>query len=145
MAVGQICTRSVDTAELTESVHTAAQRMHARNVGTLVVVDKDRRPLGIVTDRDLMVRTLVECCDPVKARVWEVMSQLPQTVNEETTTDEALGIMRSGPYRRLPVVNREGHLVGLVSLDDVLTLVATEFGEISKLLRQQSPESLASV
>jgi len=145
MSVGQICTRSVDTAELTESVHTAAQRMHARNVGTLVVVDKDRRPLGIVTDRDLMIRALVECCDPVKARVWEVMSQLPQTVNEDTTTDEALGIMRSGPYRRLPVVNREGHLVGLVSLDDVLSLVATEFGEITKLLRQQSPESLASV
>ena len=145
MSVGQICTRSVDTAELTESVLTAAQRMHACNVGTLVVVDKDRRPLGIVTDRDLMVRTLLESWDPVKARVWEVMSHLPQTVNEETTTDEALGIMRSGPYRRLPVVNREGHLVGLVSLDDVLTLVATEFGEISKLLRQQSPECLATV
>ena len=145
MSVGQICTRSVDTAELTESVHTAAQRMHARNVGTLVVVDKDRRPLGIVTDRDLMVRALVECCDPVKESVWGVMSQLPQTVNEETTIDEALEIMRSGPYRRLPVVNREGYLVGLVSLDDVVTLVAAEFGEISKLLRQESPEHLATV
>jgi CBS domain-containing protein len=145
MSVGQICTRSVDTAELTESVLTAAQRMHARNVGSLVVVDKDRRPLGIVTDRDLMVRALVECCDPVKATVWEVMSQLPQTVNEKTTTDEALGIMRSGPYRRLPVVNQEGHLVGLVSLDDVLSLVAKEFGEINDLLRKESPESMAMV
>jgi CBS domain-containing protein len=145
MSIGQICTRSVDTAELTDSVLTAAQRMHARNVGSLVVVDKDRRPLGIVTDRDLMVRALVECCDPVKASVWEVMSQLPQTVNEETTTDEVLAIMRGGPYRRLPVVDHEGHLVGLVSLDDVLTLVAAEFGEISKLLRKQSPEILASV
>jgi CBS domain-containing protein len=145
MSVRQICVRDVDTAELTESVLAAAQRMHARNVGSLVVVDKDRRPLGIVTDRDLMVRALVECCDPAKACVWEVMSQLPQTVDESVTIEEALAIMRSGPYRRLPVVNHEGRLVGLVSLDDVLKLLAAEFCEINKLLRKESPEVLATV
>jgi CBS domain-containing protein len=77
--------------------------------------------------------------------VWEVMSQLPQTVNEEPTTDEALAVMRSGPYRRLPLVNRDGHRVGLVSLDDILSLVAKEFGEINDLLRRESPESIAMV
>ena len=101
MSVGRICVRSVDTAELTDSVLTAAQRMHDRNVGTLVVVDKEQRPLGIITDRDIVVRTVVEHGDPVKATVWEIMSQLPQTVSEDTTTEEALSIMRSGPYRRL--------------------------------------------
>jgi len=144
MSVGRICVRSVDTAELTDSVLTAAQRMHDRNVGTLVVVDKEQRPLGIVTDRDIVVRTVVEHGDPVKAAVWEIMSQLPQTVSEDTTTEEALAIMRSGPYRRLPVVNHDGHLVGIVSVDDVLNLLASEFGEIARLLRQESPEVLAT-
>ena len=73
------------------------------------------------------------------------MSQLPQTVAEDTTTEEALSIMRSGPYRRLPVVNHEGRLAGIVSLDDVLNLLASEFGEIAKLLRRESPEMFASV
>src|SRR5579872_2870268 len=79
MSVGRICSRSVDTAELTDSVRTAAERMHARQVGTLVVIDKEQRPLGIVTDRDLVVRALVESLDPDKTCLWEVMSQLPRT------------------------------------------------------------------
>jgi CBS domain-containing protein len=145
MSVGRICSRSVDTAELTDSVHSAAERMHARQVGTLVVVDKEQRPLGLVTDRDLVVRVMVESQDPAKTCLWEVMSQLPRTVSEETSIEEALGVMRSGPYRRLPVVNAQGHLVGIVSVDDVLSLIAAEFGEIGRLLHKESPEGLATV
>jgi CBS domain-containing protein len=135
----------LDTAELNDVVSVAAQRMLARNVGTLIVVDKDRRPLGIVTDRDLAVRVLAEGRDPLKATVWEVMSQLPQNAGEEMPIEEAIGIMRRGSFRRLPVVNREGRLVGLISLDDILNLLAEEFGEISILLRKESPESLATI
>jgi CBS domain-containing protein len=145
MSVGRICVRNVDTAELTETVQTVAQRMHDRNVGTLVVVDKERRPLGIVTDRDIVVRAVIEHHDPDKVPVWGIMSQLPQTVTEDATTEEALSIMRSGPYRRLPVVDHEGHLAGIVSLDDVLHVLASEFDEIAKLLRKESPEMLASI
>jgi len=145
MPVGRICSRNVDTAALTDSVHAAAERMHARQVGTLVVVDQEHRPLGIVTDRDLVTRVLVESQDPNKTCLWEVMSQLPRTVTEETSIEEALGLMRSGPHRRLPVVNAQGHLVGIVSVDDILSLIAGEFGEIGRLLRKESPESLATV
>ncbi len=144
MSVGRICSRSVDTAELTDSVRTAAERMHARQVGTLVVIDKEQRPLGIVTDRDLVVRALVESLDPDKTYLWEVMSQLPRTVHEETSIEDTLGLMRSGPYRRLPVVNAQERLVGIVSIDDILSVIAVEFGEIGRLLRKESPESLAT-
>jgi CBS domain-containing protein len=145
MSIGQICSRSVDTAELTDSALTAAQRMHDRQVGTLVVIDKERRVLGIVTDRDLVTRVLLESRDPSVTTLWEVMSQLPRTVSEEATVEETLVQMRTGPHRRLPVVNSEGRLAGIVSVDDVLAHVAAEFGEIGGLLRKQSPEGLATV
>jgi CBS domain-containing protein len=145
MSVGRICVRTVDVAKMNESVSVAARRMHARNVGTLIVVDEDRHPLGLVTDRDLVVRVLAESRDSGETTVGEVMSRLPHTVNEETPIEEAMGVMRAGPYRRVPVVSRDGRLVGILSLDDILDLLAEEFGEIGRLLRKESPQSLASV
>jgi len=143
MSVGRICVRSVDIAEMDEAAIACARRMHARKVGTLVVVDKEQHPLGMVTDRDLTIRVLAEGRDPTQTTISEVMTRFPHTVNEETPIEEALGIMRCGPFRRLPVVNREGCLVGLLSLDDILDLLAEEFGEIGRLLRKESPASFA--
>jgi CBS domain-containing protein len=126
-----------------ESVFAAARRMHARKVGSLVVVDKEQRPLGLLTDRDLVVRVIAESREPNETLVSQVMTRLPQTVAEETPLEEALGLMRCGPYRRVPVVSGDGRLVGILSLDDILDLLAEEFGEIGRLLRKESPRSLA--
>jgi len=145
MSVGRICVRTVDIAKMNESVSIAARRMHPRNVGTLIVVDDDQHPLGVVTDRDLVVRVLAEARDSSETTIGEVMSRFPHAVAEETPIEEALGIMRDGPYRRVPVVGRDGRLVGILSLDDILDLLAEEFGEIGRLLRKESPQSLASV
>ena len=144
MSAGRICVRSVDTASMNESAYAAAQRMHTRNVGSLVVVDKDHRPIGLLTDRDLVVRVIAESHDPNEILVGQVMTRLPQMIQEQTTIEEALGLMRSGPYRRLPVVAQDGHLVGILSLDDILDLLAKEFGEIGRLLHKESPQALAA-
>ena len=128
-----------------ESVFVAAQRMHARKVGSLVVVDSEGHPLGLLTDRDLAVRVIAEALDPNETMVSQVMTRLPQIIREETPIEEALGIMRCGPYRRLPVVTRDGRLAGILSLDDILNLLAEEFGEIGRLLHKESPQSLAGV
>ncbi len=143
MSAGRICVRSVDTASLDDSVATVARRMHSRNVGSLVVVDKEVRPLGFVTDRDLVVRMIAECRDPNDVTVGQIMTRVPQTVREETSIEDVLGLMRCGPYRRLPVVTSDGRLVGIVSLDDILDLLAEEFGEIGRLLHKESPANLA--
>jgi CBS domain-containing protein len=145
MSAGRICVRSVDTAAMDESVYAAARRMHARNVGSLIVVDKEQRPLGLLTDRDLVVRVIAEARDPNETVVSQVMARLPQTIREETPIEEALGLMRRGPYRRLPVVAADGRVVGILSLDDILDLLAEEFGEIGRLLHEESPQSLAGV
>ena len=143
MSVGRICIREVDLAEPGESVEVAARRMNSRNVGTLMVLDKESRPIGILTDRDLAIRVVAKGLDAGETTVGEVMSKAPDAVREETPIETALSYMRAGAFRRLPVVDNDGKLVGLVSLDDILDLLSEEFNEIGRLLRNESPASLA--
>jgi CBS domain-containing protein len=137
--------RDVDLVRTGETVRVAAQRMHARNVGSLVVVDADQTPLGIVTDRDLVVRVLAQSGTQTEPTVGTVMTPLPRTVHEDTPIEEALRIMRVGKFRRLPVVDGTGRLRGLVSLDDILDLLTEEFAQIRGLLQAESPARLAEV
>lgn len=143
MSIGRICIREVDVINPDESARVAASRMHSRKVGTLIVVDEAMAPVGLLTDRDLTTRVLAEGKDGNATPVSKVMSPAPSTVEENTSIEDALAIMRSGTFRRLPVVDGEGQLVGIVSLDDILELLAEEFSEIGWLLRQEEPGSLA--
>jgi CBS domain-containing protein len=142
MTVGRVCVREVDLAEPHEPVQVAAARMNDRNVGTLVVVGSQGEPIGIVTDRDLAIRVVAYARDPLSTRVAEVMTQCPVSVHEDTPLEEALREMRRGPFRRVPVVDSAGKLVGLLSLDDILDLLAEEFGMIRELLSRESPSGL---
>lgn len=144
MAVGRICVREVDLAEIDESAQVAAQRMHDRNVGTLIVANAQRKAIGIVTDRDLAVRVVAKGRNPVETTVGEVMTTDLKTVEEQTSLEDALRVMRSGPFRRVPVTDSGGTLVGLLSVDDVLDLLRQEFNEIGQLLERESPRGLAS-
>ena len=144
MSVGRICVRQVDTAEPGETAQDAAQRMLDRKVGTLVVVNEAREPIGIITDRDLTIRVVAEGRDAISTPVEEVMTARPRCIVTETSIDEALRIMRSGEYRRLPVVSGRT-LIGFVSLDDILDHMLEDFSNIRGLLQEESPRSLASV
>lgn len=143
MSVGRICVREVDIADPDESVQAAAQRMHARKVGSLVVLNSAREPVGVVTDRDLTVRVVAEARDPTQTTVGQVMTKAPRAVQENLPIEEALRIMRVAQCRRLPVVDAGGRLVGLLSLDDILDLLTEELKEIGGLLERESPHSLA--
>ena len=143
MSVGRICTRSVDLADPDEAVQAAASRMNTRNVGTLLVIDEQKCPIGILTDRDLAVRVVGKGLDPNTTTVESVMSPTPDSVSESTPIETALAAMRARSHRRLPVVDSEGKLVGLVSLDDILDLLSEEFQDIGKLIRTESPNALA--
>jgi CBS domain-containing protein len=143
MSAGRICVREVDTAEVSESVQAAADRMNSRNVGTLLVLNPLQQPLGIVTDRDLAVRVVAKGKDAFSTTVGDVMTLFPKTIREDTPIEQAITVMRSGPYRRLPVVDHAGKLVGLLSIDDIFNLLAEEFREIGALLKAERPEVLA--
>ncbi len=145
MSVGRVCVRDVDLAEPEELVQIAAQRMNSRNVGTLMVIDENSRPVGIVTDRDLALRVVGKGLDPLSTTVRDVMSTAADYVREDTPIETALAHMRAGPHRRLPVVDDDEKLVGLISLDDILDLLSEEFNEIGRLVRNESPASLAEI
>lgn len=144
MSIGRICTRNVDLATPDETVLVAAQRMHSRNVGSLLVLNQDSMPIGVITDRDLAIRVVGKGSDPASVTVEDVMTKAPDSVEENAPIETAISRMRSGPFRRLPVVDQDGKLVGLVSLDDILELLVEEFKDIGKLLQKESPAGLAS-
>jgi len=144
MSVGRICTRYVDLADSEETVQAAAQRMLERKVGTLVILNPAKRPVGLLTDRDLVLRVVAQGQDPRRTSVGEVMTKDPKTVSEGTPIEQALALMRSGSFRRLPVVDDHGALVGLVSLDDVLSLLAEEFALVGTLVEKEMPSGTES-
>ena len=144
MSVGRICVRQVDIVRPRETAQDAAQRMLDDKVGTLVVVNDAREPIGIITDRDLALRLVAERRDFAESYAEEIMTTGPRCVVGETSIEEALRIMRSGKYRRLPVVSGR-KLIGIVSLDDILGLMLEEFVTIRGLLQEESPRSLATV
>ena len=144
MSVGRICTRYVDLADAEETVQAAARRMLERNVGTLVILNHAKEPAGLLTDRDLVLRVLAQGKDPRQTSVGEVMTREPKTVTEGTPIEQALALMRSGACRRLPVVGGDGSLVGLVSPDDILSLLADEFREVGALVDEEMPSGTES-
>ena len=144
MSVARICCREVDTAEPHESVRAAAQRMASRAVGMLLVLDTDKRPIGLVTDRDIAIRVVGEGRDPAALTVGDVMSRSPRTVSELAAIEDALALMRSHGVRRLPVVSPQGALVGVVTLDDILSLLADELWQMGRVIAKTSPQALAT-
>ena len=138
----KICIREVDTATPDESAAVAAQRMHQHAVGTLIVVNDISQVVGIITDRDLMSRVLAKELSSTETTVRTVMTVGPKTVFEHTPIETALVAMRAGRFRRMPVVNADNRLVGLITLDDILMLLAEEFSQIGRLLKRETPRSI---
>jgi CBS domain-containing protein len=143
MTVGHICVRNVDLAQANENVWLAAERMHQRGVGALVVFNEAREPVGILTDRDLVERVLAKRLDPDETTVGRVMTPNPTTIYEGAAVETALTIMRDGHFRRLPVVDHEGKLTGLLCLDDLLMRWAREFALVGGVLQTETPRAVA--
>lgn len=141
--VGSICQREVDVIGPDDSVAKAADRMRQRTVGSLIIVDSANRPLGIITDRDLVIRALADARDANATPVSEVMTPEIITTTVDTSVNSALRLMRDGPFRRLPIVDHKGVLVGLVTADDLLILIGREFGELASLIELETPATAA--
>lgn len=137
--IGSICQRDLDLIGPDDSVATAADRMRQRTVGSLIVVDGAKHPLGIVTDRDLVIRALADARDADLTPVSEVMSPEIVVATSDMPVSSALRLMRDGPFRRLPIVNNNGVLIGLVTVDDMLIQVGREFAEIGSLIELETP------
>ena len=144
MSAGRLCTRIVGFAAPSETIRDVARRMNENNVGSIVVVDEDRRPIGIITDRDITIRCVAQDREPAYTTVDELMTTPVRTVAESTPIEEALAIMRRVAARRLVVTDDRGALAGILALDDVLDLLAEETSTIAGILGREAP-SLAGV
>lgn len=145
MNAGEICNREVIVAYRDMNLFDAAKLMRDHHVGSLVVVvdrPPDRVPVGILTDRDVIVAVVAKGLDLRSVDVGEVMSTDLFTVREQDSVTEVLRLMRERGVRRLPVVTTSGALAGIVTIDDVLDILAEEMGDVVRAIgRERGRES----
>lgn len=141
MSVGEICNREVVTAGRHLNAVEAAKLMRRHHVGCLIVVDDeaaDNRPLGVVTDRDLVVEVLATGMDVESLAVGDLMGPELLTARERDGIWETILRMRAMGVRRLPVVDEQGELAGILSMDDLLEFLASELSDLAKLIKRES-------
>jgi CBS domain-containing protein len=140
MNAGEICNREVVIAHRDMGLTEAARLMREHHVGSLVVVvdrASERVPVGILTDRDIVVAVVAKELDARKLSVGEVMSSGVFAVREQDGLAEVLRAMREHGVRRVPVVTPNGALAGILTLDDLLELVADELGDFVRTIGRE--------
>ncbi len=116
--VRDVMTANPKTVTDSDSVLDVARIMRDSNTGVVPVVN-GKKIIGLVTDRDIVVRVLADGKDIKNARVNDVMTKQVRTVNEDASVSEVLDLMSGAQIRRIPVVNRNNELVGIVSMKDI--------------------------
>ena len=128
---GEFCMRDVVIAQRSTPILEAAELMRGQHVGCLVVVEQQGlqgQVCGVLTDRDLIIGVLAQGLDARALCTEDLMSEDPVMVGEDESLMDAMCAMRRHGVRRLPVVTAERSLVGLITLDDVLQILAQELG-----------------
>ena len=137
MLLKEACTAGVVCCGPQTSVLQAASLMRHKHVGDVVVVDDPQAegiPLGIVTDRDLVIEVLGNGLDPAKTTVGSLMRKPVIIAHESEDTTEVLERMRVHGVRRLPVVAHEGEVVGIITIDDLLRLFVADAGALLDIM-----------
>lgn len=142
MSIRDLCNPSVVTVQPDDEVLTAAALMRDQHIGYLVVVEPmpleaGSRPVGVLTDRDIVVEVIAKGVEPTAVSVADIMSRNPVVVSESRPLADALDEMRRIGVRRVPVVSETGRLVGVLSLDAVIEHLAQELGEVSGSIRSE--------
>lgn len=145
--IGEFCNREVVVTTREMTVTAAAQLMRQHHVGTIVVCEQmnggRRIPVGIVTDRDIVVEVVAPELRSDTITVGDIMAPELVTVRETEGVVQTLEVMRARGVRRLPVVGADGLLVGIVSIDDLLGVLAEELTDIAQVAaREQRREAV---
>ena len=147
MRILDICSAKVESISLHASARDAAGKMYESHVGTLVVVaHNEARPIGILTDRDLVLKVLAKGTSAEAVSVADVMTREVATCKDGQNLFDVVQIMHRYGVRRLPVVNDDGAAIGLICADDIYSALATHMRELSQaMLREQVQEMESSL
>ena len=140
MKTGDICNREVVFIQREASVFEAASLMREHHVGDLVVMEEKhgrRTPVGILTDRDIVLEVIAEGVDLGGVVVGDIMSFELTTAGEDDDLFDTVKRMRTKGIRRLPVVDRAGALVGIVTVDDLLDLLAEQVSDLARIIQRE--------
>lgn len=148
MRIGEICTREVVYCGRDASVLEVAQLMRNHHVGDLIVAETRNgrlEPLGIVTDRDLVVKVLAEGVAAETLTAGDLMTRELVTAADAESVHEAIERMRVEGVRRLPIVGADGSVVGVLSADDVTEFLAEELTGLAHIAPRQSVQEKAAL
>jgi signal-transduction protein with cAMP-binding, CBS, and nucleotidyltransferase domain len=146
MSVDKICNHNVVTCEADAGIVETAIRMREEHVGDVIVTEYRngrQTPIGILTDRDLVVEVIAQQVDPSRLTVGDVMSRDPAVVRRDNGVDYALTAMLQAGVRRVPVVDQNDALVGVLSIDDVLEHLARQISHLADTLRREQSREVA--
>jgi CBS domain-containing protein len=145
MGLSELCSRSVVVSLAKASVEEASRLMREQHVGSVVVVEetaRGRRPVGIVTDRDIVIEVVAAGVDPATVTVGEIIGPELVTAREVDEPWDTIRVMRERGVRRIPVVSDDGLLVGIVTVDDLLEILAEQLDGLAKAISaEQSREA----
>lgn len=146
MSAGQFCNRDIVIARKEASVVQAAKLMRQHHAGCVVVVEDDAHgavaPVGIVTDRDLVIEVLAKEANAATTSLGDLLSYELVTAHEDDRLWDTLQRMRVKGVRRVAVVDRHGVLKGLLASDDLLAVLSGEMHELAKLLGRDQHREL---
>ncbi len=138
MNLNDIIRENVVTVDPNEPAGEAARTMNRERIGSVVVAENNQ-PAGIVTDRDLAMKVVGAERDPSEITVQEVMNEDVITASVDDGVAEMLRVLYKNEIRRMPVVEEDGTLAGIVTLDDLIVLLAGEMQDISGIIQAESP------
>lgn len=139
MNVGDVCTRNVVTCLADASLAQVSVRMRDQHVGAVVIVDAEssRRPIGLVTDRDIVLAVVAPGLEASVITAGDLLVDPLVTIAEDSDVIDAIRTMRARSVRRLPVVTADGALAGIVTMNDLVHLFSTEMGNLARLIERQ--------
>jgi CBS domain-containing protein len=144
MLLNEVYTPDVVYCSADSTALAAARLMRERHVGDVVVVDEpngDQTPIGVVTDRDIVVEVVAKDQDPAKVTVREIMRTPVVVAHATEEVSQAVERMKVHGIRRIPVMGESQRLVGILCLDDLLKQIAAEAGTLVDIVsREQNRE-----
>lgn len=140
MKIGDYCRFGVAAISDEDDVAEAAKLMREKHVGFLVVFkegDAMRKPVGVLTDRDIVLQVTARDISPHDVTVGDVMTQRPLIASENDDLGDLIQAMRQSGIRRVPVIDGRGALSGIIALDDIIDVISVMLGEVAGSIRSE--------